>query len=56
VSNITSAKLQKDVKKEEVRAEVNSPELMRRWQWSGSEFIEEDPISPGNGRGEEEDR
>jgi hypothetical protein len=43
------------VKKEESIREKNLPKLERR-QWSGGEFAEEDPISPGNGQGEEEDR
>jgi hypothetical protein len=34
------------MKKEEVRAERNSPELVRR-RWSDGEFADEDPISPG---------
>jgi hypothetical protein len=37
------------MKKEEVRAERNSPELVRR-QWSDGEFADEDPISPDTDR------
>jgi hypothetical protein len=33
------------MKKEEVRTERNSPELVRR-RWSNGEFTDEDPISP----------
>jgi hypothetical protein len=37
------------MKKEEVRAEKNSPKLVRR-RWSDGEFTDEDPISPDSGR------
>jgi hypothetical protein len=37
------------MKKEEVRTERNSPELVRR-RWSDGEFADEDTISPGTDR------
>jgi hypothetical protein len=37
------------MKKEEVRVEKDSPELVRQ-RWSGGECSDEDPISPGSVR------
>jgi hypothetical protein len=37
------------MKKEEVRAEKNSPELVRR-RWSDGECADEDPMSPDSVR------
>jgi hypothetical protein len=37
------------MKKEEVRVDKNSPELMLR-RWNDDRFAEEDPISPDNVR------
>jgi hypothetical protein len=43
------------MKEEEQRREKNSPELVRR-RWNDGELAEEDPISPQQCPGEEQDQ